>query len=263
MINLAFAEFLFALILLISAYFISHTINGFLQATIINALGDSTAKDEGYQALNPLDHIDTFGFIALVFLGIGWLQTVPIDPYAFIGSLRYLRLLFAFATEAIVSVVIATISLFLSVYLFGYPMTIMLVHKLFSYYSKFFLLFFSSTATLNISQVFSTNHSTAAIVLAFLLVSLVYLNIFIATISSIFNGFRYLLVLGFEKGYTYMEYADYLAILGPFLVVYVFGDHLVNYLLLLTQWGAYHIASLVNYLVQISHWLACHIACLF
>ncbi len=89
MINLAFAEFLFALILLISAYFISHTINGFLQATVINALGDPTAKNEGYQSLNPLDHIDTFGFIALVFLGIGWLQTVPIDPYAFTGSLRY------------------------------------------------------------------------------------------------------------------------------------------------------------------------------
>ena len=63
MINLAFAEFLFALILLVIAYFISQTINGFLQATIINALGDSTAKDEGYQSLNPLDPL-----IPLVFL---------------------------------------------------------------------------------------------------------------------------------------------------------------------------------------------------
>ncbi len=120
----------------------------------------------------------------------------------------------------------------------------MLVIKLFTYYSRFFLFFFSSAATLNIAQAFSTHHSTASIVFAFLLVSMVYLNILIATISFIFNGFRYLLVLGFEQRYTYMEYADYVAILGPFLVVYVFGDHLVNYLLQLTRWGAHLMASL-------------------
>ena len=114
MINLAFAEFLFALILLVSAYFISHTINGFLQATVINALGDSTAKGEGYQSLNPLDHIDTFGFIALVFLGIGWLQTVPIDPYAFTGSLPLSETSSCFFFEAIISVLLATLSLSIS-----------------------------------------------------------------------------------------------------------------------------------------------------
>ena len=31
---------------------------------------------------NPLMHIDVFGFLALIFLGIGWLQTVPINPEA-------------------------------------------------------------------------------------------------------------------------------------------------------------------------------------
>ncbi len=244
MITLALAEFLFALILLVIAYFISQTINGFLQATIINALGDSTAKDEGYQSLNPLDHIDTFGFLALIILGIGWLQTVPIDPYSFTGSYRYLRLLIAFSVEAIVSLCLATFSLFTAVYLYGYPLTIKLVLKLFTYYSKFFLLFLSSTSTLNIASVFSENPSTTAIVFAFLLVSMVYLNILVATISFIFNGFRYLLVLGFEQGYSYMDYADYLAILGPFLVVYVFGDQLVYFLLRLTEWGACHIACL-------------------
>jgi hypothetical protein len=244
MINLAFAEFLFALILLVVAYFISHTISGYVQATVTNALGDSTATDEGYQSLNPLDHIDTFGFLALIILGIGWLQTVPIDPYAFNGRLRYMRLLIAFSVEAFVSLIIATISLCISVIGFGYPLTIKLVLKLFTYYSKFFLLFLSSTSTLNIGSVFSENHSTIAVALAFLLVSMVYLNILIATISFIFNGFRYLLVLGFEKGYSYMEYADYVAILGPFLVVYVFGDQLVYYLLRLTEWGACNIACL-------------------
>jgi hypothetical protein len=244
MINLAVAEFLFALILLVIAYFISHTINGYLQATILNALGDSTAKDAGYQSLNPLDHIDTFGFLALIIFGIGWLQTIPIDPYSFTGAFRYLRLLLAFFVEALVSVCIATLSLSIAVYYYGYPFTIKLIFKLINYYSRFFLSFLSSTSTLNLASVFSEQHTTTGIVFAFLLISIVYLNILIATISSIFNGFRYLLVVGFERGYTYMEYADYLVILGPILVIYVFGDQLSNYLLGLTQWGACHIACL-------------------
>lgn len=246
MITLALAEFLFALILLITAYFISHTINGSLQATFLNVLGDPTAKNEGYQSLNPLDHVDLAGFLALFILGIGWLQTVPIDPHSFTGSLRYLRLLIAFALEAMISVSIATLALFASVYFYGYALTIHLILKLFTYYSKFFLLFLSSTASLNIASAFSPEYSTAGVVGAFLLISLVYLNISIATISFIYNGFRYLFVLGFEKGYAYMEYADYTAIFGPILVIYVFGNQLAYFLLRLTEWTACQFACLVG-----------------
>ena len=248
MINVALAEYLFALILLVVAYFISHTINGFLQAYFIDKLGDPTAKQMGFMSLNPLDHVDTFGFLALIFLGIGWLQTVPIDPYAFIGSRRYLRLFFAFAAESLISIVLATTALFISVYFYGYFTTHLLVNKMFHYYSKIFLFFFGSSEHLNIAGLFSGQHSTIAVVIAILLVSLVYLNVLIAMISSIFNTFRYLLVIGFEQGYDYIEYADYLAILGPFLVVYVFGDLLVGLLLMLTSSGAGLIARLFGIL---------------
>ncbi len=243
MIHLAFAEFLFALILLIMAYFISHTINGYIQSYVTSRLGDDTAKDAGLMTLNPLVHIDVFGFLALIFLGIGWLQTVPIDPSAFTGLHRLFKLFIAFATEAIVSIALATISLFLAVYFFGYGVTEKLIITLFSYYSRSFMIFFSPVH-LNISDLFTHQQPSYMIALAFLLVSMVYLNIFIATISIIFNAFRYALVVGFERGYTYMEYADYLSFFGPFLVVLVFGDSLASYLILLTEWGAYHIAHL-------------------
>lgn len=243
MINLAIAEFLFALILLIVAYFISHTINGYIQSWVALKLGDSTARDAGLMTFNPIMHIDVFGFLALIFLGIGWLQTVPIDPAAFVGKHRLLKLLVAYSTEALVAISLAVISLFLSVYFFGYMVTERLVIKLFSYYSKSFMIFFSS-AHLNIADVFSQYQSPLVIACAFLLVSMVYLNILIATISIIFNAFRYAIVVGFEKGYTYIEHADYLSFFGPFLVVFVFGDRLVYHLVQLTEWGAYHIAHL-------------------
>ncbi len=244
--NLAHAEFLFALLLLITAYLLSHTLNGCIQTFVCSKLGDDTAKDAGFLSLNPLVHIDLFGFLALIFLGIGWMQTVPIDPYSFVGGWRYWRLFVAYATEACVSVCIAIISLFLAVFFYGYQLTAILIAKLFTFYSKAFMIFFSSGAHLKIAADFAPNESSLVIALAYLLVSLVYLNILIATISLIFNAFRYALVVGFEKGYTYVEYAEYVSFFGPFLVVYVFGDQLVYYLLKLSEWGAVHIAHLVG-----------------
>ena len=45
--------------------------------------GDMTAKMQGRLTLNPLKHIDIFGFIALLFVGFGWAKPVPVDPYNF------------------------------------------------------------------------------------------------------------------------------------------------------------------------------------
>jgi hypothetical protein len=244
MINLASAELLFALIVLVVAYLISHTLNGCFQSYVISCLGDNTARDEGYMSLNPLDHIDLCGFLVLIFLGIGWMQTVPIDPYAFIGKWRYLRLFLAYFTEAVGALILTIVSLVLSVVFFGYYLTAVLVIQIFSYFSKSFMIFFSKSAHLNIAALFSDQHSTLAIVSALLLVCMVYINILVAAISIIFNGFRYALIVGFEKGYRYMEYAEYLSFLGPFLVVYLFGEHLVFRLLQITEWGACQLAHI-------------------
>lgn len=43
-------------------------------------LGDPTPKLQGRLSLNPLRHIDTIGFLALIFAGFGWGQPVQINP---------------------------------------------------------------------------------------------------------------------------------------------------------------------------------------
>ncbi len=93
------------------------------------------------------------------------------------------------------------------------------------------------------AALFSEYKSPISIVTAFLLVSLVYLNIIIATVSVIYNGFRYMLVIGAEKGYGYMEYADYVTFFGPIIVLFLFIDQLVVYFIGLTQSAAYYMAS--------------------
>lgn len=46
------------------------------------AFGDSSQKDRGRISLNPLKHLDPFGFIMLVILGFGWAKPVIFDPAA-------------------------------------------------------------------------------------------------------------------------------------------------------------------------------------
>ena len=42
-------------------------------------MGDSTAKRQGRLSLNPLKHIDPFGFILMAVARFGWAKPVPVD----------------------------------------------------------------------------------------------------------------------------------------------------------------------------------------
>lgn len=243
MINLSLTEFFFSTILFLFAYMITHTISGCLQAYSTYLLGDPTARDEGYIDLNPLVHFDPFGVFALLVFGIGWFQTVPIDPSSFRGRGAHLRLFFAYGAEAIISIGIAIVSLFLCVCSFGFPLSDVLVYKIFTY-RPLLSLFSSTGAHFNMAALFAEYQSPLSIVGAFLLVSLVYLNIIIATVSIIYNGFRYMLVIGAEKGYSYMQYADYVTFFGPIIVLFLFIDQLVIYFIGITEGAASSMAAL-------------------
>lgn len=43
-------------------------------------LGDPTAKNLGRLTLNPIKHLDPWGLLAMLTIGIGWAKPVPIDP---------------------------------------------------------------------------------------------------------------------------------------------------------------------------------------
>lgn len=46
-------------------------------------LGDPTAKYQGRLSLNPLRHVDPFGFICLMLFHVGWAKPVAVDPRYF------------------------------------------------------------------------------------------------------------------------------------------------------------------------------------
>jgi len=55
------------------------TIHEFSHAFIAQKCGDNTSRDQGRVTLNPLRHIDLFGFLMLFFAGFGWAKPVQFN----------------------------------------------------------------------------------------------------------------------------------------------------------------------------------------
>jgi len=55
----------------------------FAHAFVAYKCGDGTAKMHGRLTLNPLKHIDPYGFALCIFTGFGWAKPVPVNPYNF------------------------------------------------------------------------------------------------------------------------------------------------------------------------------------
>lgn len=76
--DMPFAEkLLYALIVLV-AVLTAMTIHEFAHGFTAYKLGDNTARFDGRLSLNPLDHLDPFGFLMLALFGFGWAKPVPV-----------------------------------------------------------------------------------------------------------------------------------------------------------------------------------------
>lgn len=63
----------------VAAVFLCLTVHETCHGLAAYALGDPTAKREHRLSLNPLHHIDWFGFAAMLLVGFGWAKPVPVD----------------------------------------------------------------------------------------------------------------------------------------------------------------------------------------
>lgn len=72
-----------SLLLTLPAVIIAITFHEFAHAFAADKLGDTTPRNQGRLTLNPLNHLDPFGFILLMFAHIGWGKPVQINPSNF------------------------------------------------------------------------------------------------------------------------------------------------------------------------------------
>ena len=71
------------LLLRLAAVLICLTVHETCHGLAAYALGDPTAKRQHRLNLNPLRHIDWFGFAMLAVAGFGWARPVPVNPNYF------------------------------------------------------------------------------------------------------------------------------------------------------------------------------------
>lgn len=70
-------------LLILPGIIIGLSLHEFAHAAAANALGDITPKLQGRLTVNPLAHIDIFGFVTIFIAGFGWGRAVEINPYNF------------------------------------------------------------------------------------------------------------------------------------------------------------------------------------
>lgn len=70
---LLFFVWVLAIVYAITIHEFSHALAGKLE-------GDGTAESLGRLTLNPMSHIDPWGFLLLMFIGFGWGKPVPFNP---------------------------------------------------------------------------------------------------------------------------------------------------------------------------------------
>ncbi len=74
---------LWDIVILLPVLLISLTFHEVAHGIMAYMLGDRTAKMQGRLSLNPLRHIDPFGFLMLVLVGFGWAKPVSVDSSNF------------------------------------------------------------------------------------------------------------------------------------------------------------------------------------
>ena len=75
-----------SLLMTLPAVIVAITFHEYAHANAADKLGDTTPRNQGRLTLNPIAHLDPFGFILLMFAHIGWGKPVEINPNNFVNS---------------------------------------------------------------------------------------------------------------------------------------------------------------------------------
>ena len=234
-ISIANIESLISIICLCFAYGISVTLTGAGQTYIARAMGDSTAEDEGFLTLNPFNHIDAVGTLCLILFRFGWGRQIPINPLFIKHSFHGLRLFLVYSAEALISLVLALCSLICLLPALDNSLFALALNMIVS----------GSTSTRSIFSL-SPHMSTALVIGIVFLLSMIFINTFMATYSILSNCIKYIIARGHSKGYEYMDYADYIMLFGPLIFLFFFAEPLRILLINFTVIAAYYFGLLLG-----------------
>lgn len=111
---------LLGMFLSIPAILIAFTVKEYVRARVAYNLGDKAQKLQGRLTLDPLAHIDIYGFILIVITGFGWSKQAQINKYAFKNQKKdsIKVTLAAMFTQLVIAFIAAIISAFMIAFVY-------------------------------------------------------------------------------------------------------------------------------------------------
>ncbi len=216
MLSIIHVEKIFTSIILTGAYLFSVTLSGWIEAWVAKKMGDDTAERSGLLSLNPLAHLDPFGFLILLYnRQFGWGKDIPVNPYNLGHSYRFLKILFVYLSEIIMYITIAFTSLVIFTYNFIGPMG----------FSPEFgnQMFLNDVIPLHAFAKIFPHYSSLMLVFGMFLAQLIFFNIIIAAIKLPIKIVRLAFMYNSETGWHYNDRSIMKEMVVLLLILLLFG----------------------------------------
>lgn len=194
MFSLQNANSIIILVLSFFAFIFSITLSGTLQTMLARRFGDNTAEELGFAEFNPFVYIGLFDFIWFLFFDIMIGRPVPLKFFYGIDLKTFLLC----AIRPLCNIVLAIIAA--------------LIHFLFC--KALFSTFMQGGGT----EATQVQISSINYLLCLFCVQMVRNNVFLATFESCRQAINFFVMYKLEKDFRFIEYADYLMVLGPLLL---------------------------------------------
>lgn len=185
MLNIKATEFLIKCISFIIAYAWIVTVPNVVQAWVAYWAGDDTGRRFGFTSLNPINHIDFFGFIMLIVScgygsPLGWGRSVYIDPFN-INS-RWKLFLVSFV-DVITHIFSALFLLIILELIFGLPVV-----------GLFYTMIVDRIVSHRVLADLFPGINSLSIVSGFIILVAIYLHLLLGILYAILNGRDFYLI---------------------------------------------------------------------
>ncbi len=226
MITLHTAEMFIGIITFFIAYLVVITISNVFRAWVAYEVGDDTGVRLGYLTLNPMHHIDPIGLFFLFMFYFGWGRMVPINPLLISEPYRTLKLIVAYLSDSFMNLLLSLCGIILLLGIFDANIIGAMRYMVLTY---------------NVSHLVIANMypqvSSFAISLGFIIFAFVYLNVVLGVLHFIINFSNCLLFVLADRSYKVAQYAQYITIGLPIILILFFSPllrllsvHLISYL---------------------------------
>lgn len=199
------------------SYAITIPVLGYVRAWTAKKLGDDTPEQLGFLTLDPLVHYSFFWLAFMVIIPnaipIGFGKYVPLYSDNFRKPYQSFKVLCAYFSDTIVSLIIAFLGLLLFVFL-QKTHPIVLLNS------------FMYVAAKKSYAVFNPAMSSSAIMFYVWLANLVLFNIVLATFNFILNVFYALYFGTSQKDAYYGQYTEWIMLVVPLFFLLFFQEYL-------------------------------------